>query len=56
MQLSEEELKQRKREYNKRYRESEKGKNSQKKANDKYQKTEAYKKYKHEYYLKKNIK
>ncbi len=51
MTLTEEELKERKKEYNRRYRQSEKGKEAQKKANKKYQQTDNYKKYKHEYYM-----
>lgn len=51
MTLSDEESKERKKEYNRRYRESQKGKETQKKAVKKYQQTDKYKQYKHEYYI-----
>lgn len=51
MSLSEDELRNRKKEYNKKYRESQKGKEAQKRANKKYQQTQKYKEYKHKYYL-----
>lgn len=50
---TEEELKERRRLYNKKYRESEKGKEKYKTANLKYQKSDTYKNYKKEYYQKK---
>lgn len=47
--LSDEDKKRRKQEYNKKYRESENGRNKTQQANLRYQKTETYLNYKREY-------
>lgn len=51
MNITEEEKRQRRSEYNKKYKNSDKGREAQKKANKKYQQTESFKEYKRNYYL-----
>jgi hypothetical protein len=51
MNLSEEERRQKRSEYNRKYKNSDKGKEAQRKANKKYQQTDNFKNYKRNYYL-----
>lgn len=48
---SDKQKKEKRREYNRKYRESKKGKESQKRATQKYQKTDKFKEYKRKYYI-----